>query len=188
MRLFYRVAGGLMILMAAFSVPAGAWSGRLYPEVSEGLFQGRYYLDSLEDFLAAGTGKTVDTKGVDAGEILNTAREFIGVPYCMGGKSTQCMDCSGLLVAVFAKHGISMPHNSEDLARYGKIVKDKDKLRKGDLVFFADSYTTTHFITHSGIYAGDNTFIHASSYYGVTVTSLEDPWWDEKFVFGTRIF
>ncbi|TFG73904.1 MAG: NlpC/P60 family protein, partial [Thermodesulfobacteriales bacterium] len=96
-------------------------------------------------------------------------------------------DCSGLLVTVFGTHGIVLPHNSEEQARYGKIINGKDGLKKGDLVFFIRSYKTDRFITHSGIYIGSNKFIHTSSTNGVTITSLSDPWWNEKFIFGTRI-
>jgi len=39
-----------------------------------------------------------------------------------------------------------------------------------------------------GIYIGNNKFIHTSSKNGVTITSLNDPWWNEKFIFGTRVF
>jgi cell wall-associated NlpC family hydrolase len=62
-----------------------------------------------------------------------------------------------------------------------------DKLKKGDLVFFIRSYETHHFITHSGIYLGDNKFIHTSSKKGVTITSLSDTWWKERYIFGTRV-
>jgi len=62
-----------------------------------------------------------------------------------------------------------------------------DELIKGDLVFFIRSYKTHRFITHSGIYVGNNKFIHASSKKGVIITSLDDPWWNEKFIFGTRV-
>jgi cell wall-associated NlpC family hydrolase len=98
------------------------------------------------------------------------------------------MDCSGLLVTAFGRYNINLPHNSEDQARYGKIIADKGKLLKGDLVFFIKSYRTNRFITHSGIYIGSNKFIHTSSTKGVTITSLRDPWWRDKFIFGTRIF
>jgi cell wall-associated NlpC family hydrolase len=90
-------------------------------------------------------------------------------------------------VAVFARHGINLPHNSEEQARYGKIIDGMDKLKKGDLVFFIRSYRTLHFITHSGIYLGNNNFIHTSSKDGVTITSLNDHYWKEKFIFGTRV-
>lgn len=100
----------------------------------------------------------------------------------------KCIDCSGLLVAVFKKYGIILPHNSEEQARFGKIIPGMNNLKKGDLVFFIRSYKTNNFITHSGIYLGNNKFIHTSSSKGVTITSLNDPWWSEKFIFGTRVF
>jgi len=137
--------------------------------------------------MEAGTEKEINTHNTSADEIIKTAQKYIGVPHCMGGTTMKCMDCSGLLVTVFAKHGIPLPHNSEEQARYGKIIAGMDKLIKGDLVFFIRSYRTRSFITHSGIYVGNNKFIHTSSKSGVTITSLDDPWWKEKFIFGTRV-
>ena len=99
----------------------------------------------------------------------------------------KCIDCSGLVLSVFAKHGINMPHSSEEQAKFGKIIPVKDKLIKGDLVFFVRSYRTSDLITHTGIYLGNNNFIHTSTKKGVTITSLSDPWWKEKFIFGTRV-
>jgi murein DD-endopeptidase / murein LD-carboxypeptidase len=142
----------------------------------------------LDDFIESGTEKTLNVGKITASEIIETAGEFLGVPHCMGGTTRKCMDCSGLLKSVFAFHGIHLPHNSEEQARYGKIITSMEQLRRGDLVFFTRSYRTTSYITHSGIYAGNNEFIHASSSRGVTITSMDDPWWKEKFVFGTRIF
>jgi murein DD-endopeptidase / murein LD-carboxypeptidase len=141
-----------------------------------------------ELFWNRGTEKRLDTGDISAISIIDTALDYLGVPHCMGGKTRRCMDCSGLLLSVFAAHGIDLPHNSEEQARFGKIIYSPDQLKKGDLVFFTRSYRTNRFITHSGIYAGNNEFIHTSSARGVTVTSIHDPWWSEKFVFGTRIF
>jgi murein DD-endopeptidase / murein LD-carboxypeptidase len=141
-----------------------------------------------ETFWTRGTERRLDTGSVNALSIIETALDYLGVPHCMGGKTRRCMDCSGLLLSVFAAHGINLPHNSEEQARYGTIIYGTDQLRKGDLVFFTRSYRTNRFITHSGIYTGNNEFIHTSSSRGVTVTSINDPWWSEKFVFGTRIF
>lgn len=100
----------------------------------------------------------------------------------------KCIDCSGLLMVVFASYGISLPHNSQEQARYGMPVRDKNDLKRGDLVFFSRSYKTSQYITHSGIYIGDGRFIHTSSSKGVTVTPLSDPYWEKRFAFGTRIF
>jgi cell wall-associated NlpC family hydrolase len=124
---------------------------------------------------------------IKAEEVIKTARRYLGVPHCMSGTSSVCMDCSGLLVAVFGKFGIQLPHNSEAQSSFGRRIEEKSDLRKGDLVFFIRSYNTRKYITHSGIYIGNGRFIHTSSSSGVTITSLNDPWWREKFIFGTRI-
>jgi cell wall-associated NlpC family hydrolase len=141
----------------------------------------------LNSFLGAGVEKKSETHNTNADEIIMTAQKYLGVPHCMGGTTMKCMDCSGLVYTVFAKHGIILPHNSEDQARYGKIISGIDKLRRGDLVFFVRSYKTRDLITHTGIFIGNNQFIHTSSKKGVTVTSINDPWWKEKFIFGTRV-
>ncbi len=163
-------------------------SRRIYPESSFVNIESRSERKRLNDFMAGGVGKVVNTRNASADEIIKTAQQYLGVPHCMGGTTSKCMDCSGLLVAVFAKYDIRLPHNSEEQARYGKIVPSMDKLQKGDLVFFIRSYRTSNFITHSGIFIGNNRFIHTSTSNGVTITSLSDPWWNEKFIFGTRVF
>ncbi len=142
----------------------------------------------LKDFIKGGIEKKLNRANASPNKIINTAEKYLGVPHCMGGTTSKCMDCSGLLVTTFAAHKISLPHSSEEQARYGTIIYDVRSLRRGDLVFFTRSYRTSRFITHSGIYLGDNKFIHTSSSLGVTTTPLDDPWWSEKFVFGTRIF
>lgn len=142
----------------------------------------------LQDFLKEGAEKEINSEKTSADAIIKTAQQYLGVPHCMGGTTMKCMDCSGLLVTVFARHGINLPHNSEEQARYGKILPGVKDLVRGDLVFFIRSYKTDFLITHSGIYIGNNEFIHASSTKGVTITSIYDPWWSEKFIFGTRVF
>ncbi len=141
----------------------------------------------LHDFMIAGIEKKINTGNTSPDEIINSARKYLGVPHCMGGTTMKCLDCSGLLVTVFASYGIRLPHNSEEQARYGKMIKGPGELRKGDLVFFTRSYKTSNFITHAGIYIGNNKFIHTSSKNGVTITSLTEPYWKEKFIFGTRV-
>jgi len=142
----------------------------------------------LEKFMEAGVEKKIDAHKTNAAKIIKTARKFLGVPHCMGGTTSKCMDCSGLLVTAFAENGISIPRSSEEQARYGILIAEIDQLKKGDMVFFIRSYNTHRFITHSGIYVGDNHFIHASSSRGVTITPLSNPWWNKKFIFGTRVF
>jgi murein DD-endopeptidase / murein LD-carboxypeptidase len=142
----------------------------------------------LKAFIGSGTGKRLNTYHTKPGELIRTAREFLGTPYCMGGTTTRCMDCSGLTQASFAVHKIALPHRSQDQARYGRIILNRNALKPGDLVFFTKSYDTSDYITHVGIFIGNNRFIHASTSSGVIISPLENPWWSQRYVFGTRVF
>lgn len=178
----------IILLFTVSQLLITSCSKRAYPGSSFKNIETRAEKKELKDFMDAGTEKVLDTRNVTPDEIITTARKYLGVPHCMGGTSMKCIDCSGLLVAVFASHEIQLPHNSEEQARYGKIISGTENLKKGDLVFFIRSYETTHFITHSGIYIGNNKFIHTSAKAGVTITSLSDPWWNERYLFATRVF
>ncbi len=189
MKLYFEAKGKFIVLLIVVCQLLNTFcSKQIYPEPSFQNIESHAEKKKLKDFLDAGNGKELNTQNTSADEIIKTAQKYLGVPHCMGGTTMKCMDCSGLLVAAFAKNGINLPHNSEEQARYGKIIPGMDKLKKGDLVFFIRSYKTHKFITHSGIYIGNNQFIHTSSKNGVTITSLDDPWWNEKFIFGTRVF
>jgi len=177
----------LFISLCIFHLLVTDCAKRLHPEESYSGIRSTAESKRLKDFIDTGVEKEINVRNATPDQIINTAKKYLGVPHCMGGKSTRCMDCSGLLVLVFSGYNIELPHNSEEQARYGKIIISMDDLRKGDLVFFIDSYKTNRFITHSGIYTGNNEFIHTSSSKGVTITSLYDSWWHEKFIFGTRI-
>lgn len=178
----------IILLITACQLFTTFCSRHIYPEPAYNNINSQADRQKMEDFMSAGTGKVIDTHNVTPDEIIKSARQFLGVPHCMGGTTMKCMDCSGLLVAVFAGHSIQLPHNSEEQARYGTIITGTENLIKGDLVFFIRSYKTSNFITHSGIYLGNNEFIHTSSSDGVTITSLDDPWWKERYIFGTRLF
>ncbi len=132
--------------------------------------------------------KSLDLSSVNQDDIINTARSYIGTPHCSGGHSKNCADCSGFIMAVFAEYDVDLPHNSQDQSCYGELLQSRDELKPGDLVFFYRTYNTSRFITHTGIYLGNNKFIHASSSHGVIVSSLVGTWWEDKFIFGTRIF
>jgi lipoprotein Spr len=189
MKIYFESKGKFLILLiAACQLFTTYCSTEIFRESSFQNINSRNEKKKLEDFMDGGTGKAINTKNASANKIIKTAQRYLGVPHCMGGATMKCMDCSGLLVAVFAKYDIHLPHNSEAQARYGKKITRMDELLRGDMVFFIRSYKTNQFITHSGIYIGNNKFIHTSSKKGVTITSINDPWWSERFIFGTRVF
>jgi cell wall-associated NlpC family hydrolase len=81
------------------------------------------------------------------------ARTQLGVPYRYGGASPDGFDCSGLVMWVFGRLGVSLPHNAAALFSVGRPVP-LARLRAGDLVFFPG-------LGHVGIYVGDGRMIHA---------------------------
>lgn len=189
MKVFFKTKGRLIVLLVIVCQLLNiSCSKQLYTEPSIRNIDGHPEKKKIKDFMNAGTEKKINTHSTSPNDIIKTAQKFLGVPHCMGGTTMKCMDCSGLLVTVFGRYGIHLPHNAEEQARYGKIIPGMDRLIKGDLVFFIGTYETHRFITHSGIYIGNNKFIHASSSNGVTITSLDDRWWNEKFIFATRVF
>jgi cell wall-associated NlpC family hydrolase len=142
----------------------------------------------MQSFLNSGAERNLETSRKKPKHIIKTAEKYLGTPHCMGGTTKKCMDCSGLTYVSFAKHKIEIPRNSQEQARYGRIIFNPADLKKGDLVFFTKSYSTSDYITHVGIYLGNGMFIHASTSAGVTKTPLTNPWWNQRVVFGTRVF
>jgi murein DD-endopeptidase / murein LD-carboxypeptidase len=127
------------------------------------------------------------TDSVDIEKIISTARSYLGTRHAMGGTSKKGIDCSGMVMMSVKSSKIVVPHNSHEQGRYGKIVAVKDSLKRGDLVFFYGSFKSYYFITHSGIYVGENKFIHASASAGVIITDINDGYWKPKYLFGTRL-
>lgn len=94
--------------------------------------------------------ESIDTTSVD--EIRNAmivfAKQFMGVRYKWGGRTTDGFDCSGFTSYIF-KHvtGIKIPRTSFYQSKVG-IKIPKEEARAGDLVFFGykrgSSYRTKH--------------------------------------------
>ena len=142
----------------------------------------------IQSFIKGGAELKLDTGRKKPKQIIRTAEKYLGTPHCMGGTTKKCLDCSGLTYLSFTANKINIPRRSQDQARYGKIVLNKNELKKGDLVFFTKSYNSPDYITHVGIYLGNSRFIHASTSKGVIITEIQNPWWSERFVFRTRVF
>lgn len=104
----------------------------------------------------SGGNKTeVSKPSVSNGQaVVNYASQFVGNPYVYGGSSlTNGADCSGFVMSVYAAFGISLPHSSSALRNVGYGVT-MDQIQPGDIVCYSG---------HVGIYAGNNTLLHASS-------------------------
>ncbi|MEZ4484906.1 MAG: C40 family peptidase [Syntrophotaleaceae bacterium] len=92
-------------------------------------------------------------------ELVKTAQRFIGVPYRWGGTDrANGFDCSGLTMVCYRLNGLNLPRVSRNQFQAGRWVA-KDKLAKGDLVFFATNGGKR--VSHVGMYIGNGRFIHA---------------------------
>lgn len=93
-------------------------------------------------------------------DLVEYAKQFLGNPYVWGGTSlTKGADCSGFVLSVFKKYGITLSHSSRAQANEGTKISASDLL-PGDLVFYANSSGT---INHVAIYIGGGQVIHASN-------------------------
>lgn len=92
-------------------------------------------------------------------DLCQYAKEFLGNPYVWGGTSlTKGADCSGYVLSIFKKYGVSLPHSSRAQANYGTKISLSDA-KPGDLVFYGNG----KYINHVAIYIGGGQVIHASS-------------------------
>jgi cell wall-associated NlpC family hydrolase len=116
------------------------------------------------------------------GSIINTATRYMGTPYRWAGTSPSGFDCSGFVMTVYSMNGLSIRRMADE-QYYGGNKLRKEELMPGDLVFFT---TYGPGVTHVGIYMGEEKFIHASSRHGVTISSLNDPYYKARFLGGCR--
>jgi cell wall-associated NlpC family hydrolase len=128
-------------------------------------------------------------------------RKFYGAPYRYGGTTPAGVDCSGLVLAVYQKVGLSLPRTTTDQFNAGQPVP-RNRLRFGDVVFFnrycygkkkvaymASVFPPEHLseICHAGIYLGGGRFLHASTSRGVEISRLDSDAWRRSLV-GARRF
>lgn len=86
--------------------------------------------------------------------VLAFALRQQGKPYRWGQAGPYGYDCSGLVLAAFAKAGIRLPHYTGAIIRYGRKIT-RANMQRGDIIFLA-----AH---HVGLYLGNGMMIVASS-------------------------
>jgi hypothetical protein len=123
--------------------------------------------------------------GIKKSDIMQQVMAWLGTPYKFGGTTRNAIDCSAFTQKIFLSAGdVLLPRVAREQVNYGKKINMKN-LQFGDLVFF-HTYSKK-FASHAGIYLGDNLFAHASSKYGVTVSSLESSYYNRTFIGGRRL-
>jgi cell wall-associated NlpC family hydrolase len=147
----------------------------------------------LSHSAAASSSEAISAKSVlnsktDTGhKVVRQALAYKGTRYRYGGTTKRGLDCSGLVARVWSDLKMKkIPRASSALYNSGKPVHLAE-LRPGDLVFFKNTYKRG--ISHVGVYAGSNKFVHAAGrHQGVTIAKLSDPYYQLHYAGARRLY
>lgn len=139
-----------------------------------------FYVYLVEQYLA------VDPLPADVSNaIVSEAVQYKGYEYVWGGANpATSFDCSGLVQWCYGTVGISLPHNAQeqyDLMQHITL----EEAEPGDLIFFTGTMDSENYITHVGIYVGDNKMFHAGKPLGYA--DLTTNYWKKHYVCAGRI-
>lgn len=122
---------------------------------------------------------------VNIQRLKDTADTYLGMPYLWGGNGPDSIDCSAFTQQVLRRaYGLELPRRALWQSEMGYGVF-KYALLPGDLVFFGPQVDS---VDHVGIYMGNNLFINATSSQGVRYSSLDEPFWQQKYLFARRLY
>lgn len=97
----------------------------------------------------------VDNLAVHPADIVDTAKMFKRIPYVYGGRTSQGIDCSGLVQLALQRNGVPCPRDADQQEPVvGKAVK---KPQRGDIVYFNDGAAL-----HTGIMVDSKHIINAT--------------------------
>lgn len=112
------------------------------------------------------------------------ASTWRGTPYRYGGTSRAGIDCSAFVQAIYRDaFGLSLPRATTKQVRTGTPVS-KSAIQAGDLVFFRPVGRKTN---HVGVYLGGGEFVHAATSTGVTLSRLNEPYWQRSYWTARRL-
>ncbi len=110
-------------------------------------------------------------------------KKWYKTPYKYGGTTLNGLDCSSLVQIVYKDaFGIKLPRTTKYQVKKGYYV-DRNSIKEGDIVFFKTSKKARH----SAIIIENDKFLHTSTKYGVSISSLNNPYWKSKYWQARRI-
>lgn len=103
---------------------------------------------------SGGASKNVSVPdGPKAQQVLAIAKQYVGTPYVLGGRSPSGWDCSGFTSFVYGKVGVKLPGTSAGQRNAGKTVP-RSAAKPGDIIWAPG---------HVGIYAGNGMMYDAGN-------------------------
>jgi cell wall-associated NlpC family hydrolase len=130
-----------------------------------------------------GDANTITDNGVDKQVVMQTLMDWLGTRYLFGGMGRNGIDCSAYTGTLYRSMNYPLPRTAAAQWEVGAPIERND-LQFGDLVFFHTRQAV--YVSHVGIYLGNNMFAHASSRNGVTVSSLDADYYAAHFIGGRR--
>ncbi len=150
--------------------------------------QSQMEVDSIE---VKGDSLLVINDSTLVDSLLRYARTLLHSPYKYGSTGPKAFDCSGFVMHVFGKYGISLPHGSASQADECQKLKLKD-VQPGDLLFFAGRKASSSSIGHVSIVLSVNddevVMIHATNHAGVISEVMQkSEYFRKRFIKAGRI-
>lgn len=117
-----------------------------------------FYVYLVKQYLA------VDPLSGDvATTIIQEALKYKGWSHVYGGASpSTSFDCSGLVQWCYGAAGIELPRTAQAQYDFMQHIT-LEEAEPGDLVFFTGTVESGSYITHVGIYVGNNEMFHAGN-------------------------
>lgn len=125
-------------------------------------------------------------KPLTVAEMAELAKRFMGLPYTWGGRSSFGYDCSGFVQMLMRQRGYFIPRDADVQAAWDGFVPVNAKaLKAGDALFFGSKGK----ITHTGMYIGNDLFIHATTHDHpvIQISHLSDAYWTKLLVAQRRV-
>jgi cell wall-associated NlpC family hydrolase len=133
-----------------------------------------------------GSSSINSDKGTPKEKMLMEIIKYLNTPYKYGGDTKRGIDCSAFTQTVYEKTlSIQLNRTAREQYTEGNPINSIEDLKFGDLVFFDTRSRVKP--GHVGIYIGNNLFAHASSKFGVIVSSFDDDYYKSRFMGGRRI-
>ncbi|MEX2308876.1 MAG: C40 family peptidase [Pirellulales bacterium] len=113
--------------------------------------------------LAAASCEVRREPAAELDAIIENARQLLGTRYLWGGRTSNGVDCSGLVQIAYATAGLHLPRDSYQQFYVGQLTATRwhtAGLRRGDTLYFLGDDGK---IRHTGLYLGGDRFLHAVS-------------------------